>query len=187
MTKQSPSKRQLQTRTMLKDAFFRLMEREDYGNITVSALCQEADLARRTFYRHYETLDDLVTDIVADYVTEFLAWRDKVILQKITFRELVEYFFVFWEKKADILLLFDRQKMFFYVSHVFDDSMRAALSSDPEHPLDSIRQISYITIFGGLWQLLHVWLQTNPRKSITEMGQMAEQMQEIISHFPRES
>lgn len=181
MTKQSPSKRQLQTRQMFKDALYRLLHRDPYSSITVSSLCQEADLARRTFYRHYETLDDLLEDIIRDYVMEFLSWRDNRYLKEPSFRKLFELFFAFWSERSQLLLLFERQNLYSYLAHVFDEVLIESLSTDPSHSLDPIRQTSYIFISGGLWQLMHIWLVSTPHKSIEEMGDLAEQIQQLIA------
>lgn len=60
------------TKKMFKDALKELMMvHEDYMDITVKELCEKAGLNRRTFYLHYETIDDVLVDIQEDFTIEF--------------------------------------------------------------------------------------------------------------------
>lgn len=55
------------------DATFRSMMLEGgIGSITVKALCERARINKKTFYRYYETLDDLMAEVMATYAA---AWR----------------------------------------------------------------------------------------------------------------
>ena len=55
------------------DASFRsLMLEVGYERITVKSLCERARINKKTFYRYYETLDDLLAEVMAAYAA---AWR----------------------------------------------------------------------------------------------------------------
>jgi AcrR family transcriptional regulator len=55
------------------DTSFRsLMLEAGYERITVKALCDRARINKKTFYRYYETLDDLLAEVMATYAA---AWR----------------------------------------------------------------------------------------------------------------
>ena len=55
------------------DTSFRAMMLEGgFESITVKALCERARINKKTFYRYYETLDDLLTEVMATYAA---AWR----------------------------------------------------------------------------------------------------------------
>jgi AcrR family transcriptional regulator len=43
------------TRNALADALFRLIQRDDWNVITIQRLCDEADVARASFYAHFGT------------------------------------------------------------------------------------------------------------------------------------
>lgn len=58
------------TRRQLKDALIRLLEHNSLAAITVTELCQEADVNRGTFYLHYASPAELFADIERDLVKE---------------------------------------------------------------------------------------------------------------------
>lgn len=60
------------TKKMFKDALKALMlTHDDYMEITVKELCEKAELNRRTFYLHYEYIDDVLAEIQEDFSNEF--------------------------------------------------------------------------------------------------------------------
>ncbi|MCD8364320.1 MAG: TetR/AcrR family transcriptional regulator [Clostridiales bacterium] len=60
-----PDRRIKKTRKSLYDAFYNLLKRKDYSDITVRELTEEADLTRKTFYLHYNTLNDLLREFLS--------------------------------------------------------------------------------------------------------------------------
>jgi len=50
------------TRRRLKEALLALMREKGYGRITVQELVDRADVARSTFYAHFDAKDDLLFD-----------------------------------------------------------------------------------------------------------------------------
>ncbi len=52
------------TAEKMDEAFLRLLEQKDFSYITVKELCQLAGVNRSTFYLHYETMADLLTESV---------------------------------------------------------------------------------------------------------------------------
>lgn len=56
---------------LLKTSLLRLLQKKHITQISVSALCKEAEINRTTFYRHYETPDDVLMEIASDYIKDF--------------------------------------------------------------------------------------------------------------------
>lgn len=46
-------------------AFFELLQDYDFEEMTITIICQKADVNRGTFYRHYATKDDLFNEIIS--------------------------------------------------------------------------------------------------------------------------
>lgn len=56
----------------IHSAFRTLVEKKDYSSLTVSALCAEAKIGRKTFYTYYESLDALLKSVIEDMATEYI-------------------------------------------------------------------------------------------------------------------
>lgn len=54
--------RYFKTAAKMDEAFLRLIEEKDLEFITVKEICNKAGVNRSTFYLHYETIDDLLSE-----------------------------------------------------------------------------------------------------------------------------
>ena len=54
------------TKRLMKDALLELPEQQTLSGITVTAICETADIHRSTFYKYYSDPDDLLKDIEQD-------------------------------------------------------------------------------------------------------------------------
>ena len=57
---------------MLRSAFLALLKEQPFEKIRISEITDRADLARSTFYAHFETKDDLLTSYVEDIAEAYL-------------------------------------------------------------------------------------------------------------------
>ena len=69
MNKEDP--RVIRTKKMFKEALEELLLKKDYETIQVKELCDKAGLNRRTFYLHYDSIDDILYDIQEEFAQEF--------------------------------------------------------------------------------------------------------------------
>lgn len=60
------------TITAIYEAFEALICEKDYAKITVKALAERAQINKKTFYRYYPTLDDLLAEMQARYSQQYL-------------------------------------------------------------------------------------------------------------------
>lgn len=56
----------------MDEAFLELLAKKDFEYITVKEICAAAGVNRSTFYLHYETLDDLLSESVSHINNHFL-------------------------------------------------------------------------------------------------------------------
>ena len=61
----------------MDEAFLALLEKKDFAYITVKEICEAAGVNRSTFYLHYETMADLLSESVSHMNEQFLAYMKK--------------------------------------------------------------------------------------------------------------
>ena len=85
-------RRVVRTRNNIRNAFGRLLEEKDYRNVTISAIAEEADVDRKTFYIHYDNVENLVDEIL-EHEAETLVRNFIEVLDETTGEVDVEHFF----------------------------------------------------------------------------------------------
>lgn len=60
------------TAVRMDEAFLALLEKKDFAYITVKEVCEKAGVNRSTFYLHYETVSDLLSESVSYLYSQFL-------------------------------------------------------------------------------------------------------------------
>lgn len=73
--KSSPMKvdpRIRRTRRALREALVTLILKKDFSSITIKEITERAEVAYITFYRHYETLDQLLMEVLDEGLVELL-------------------------------------------------------------------------------------------------------------------
>ena len=61
-TQPEPDRRVLKTRTALRDAMLDLMALRGWDEMTIQEICDRANVGRSTFYVHYQSKDDLLSE-----------------------------------------------------------------------------------------------------------------------------
>lgn len=62
-SKKRPDRRQIKTKRAIRDALITLMEDKDISQITIRELSDCADINRKTFYAHYNSVEDVLDEI----------------------------------------------------------------------------------------------------------------------------
>ena len=77
----------------MDEAFLALLEEKDFAYITVKEICERAGVNRSTFYLHYETVNDLLTEsarYVIDKLIEKMPQDSAEFIERIQIRPLEE-------------------------------------------------------------------------------------------------
>ncbi|MCR5416137.1 MAG: TetR/AcrR family transcriptional regulator [Pseudobutyrivibrio sp.] len=72
MRERSKDLRVRRTIASIRKAFFELVLESNYNEISITELTERAGINRKTFYLHYSSLDDLVSEIEEEIVSDIL-------------------------------------------------------------------------------------------------------------------
>lgn len=68
MAEKKENRRVRMTKRLMKEALLDLMEQQDLVTISVTAICETADVHRSTFYKYYTNPADLLREIEQDFL-----------------------------------------------------------------------------------------------------------------------
>lgn len=68
----SDDPRAIRTREVLKAALMQLLQQEDWAQISASAICRRAGVARSSFYEHFDTKADLLDEIFSNTMADII-------------------------------------------------------------------------------------------------------------------
>ena len=63
--------RVIKTRQNIRNALTSLMSEQELSDITITALCERAQINRKTFYRHYGAISDVITEFEDELLSDF--------------------------------------------------------------------------------------------------------------------
>ena len=58
------------TKMRIRSAFYELLHEKSYDKITVTAICEKAEINRATFYKHYMNVEDLVDKLQEETIND---------------------------------------------------------------------------------------------------------------------
>jgi AcrR family transcriptional regulator len=163
---------------LLRDALVSLMLEKDYASITIREITERADVAYITFFRHYESLDQLLMEVLDEGLAELmthietLAKRSETSALEMEGRLIFEYI----EHKADLFrILFKSQS----VARVRKKVVRNIAVIFQKSCLPLARSANQVTIgitsnhiAISLLALIEWWLDNKMAPPPTQMGKV---------------
>lgn len=160
--------------TYFINALLSIMKEKLYQNITVQELSEAAQYDRRTYYRYFNTKDDILRLYCSHIFGEmaFLMKRE----EPLTLKSGITAYFAFWEKYIDFLQLLQQNNLLHFLEDEQDELLyyHVGIFVQPEIPqrLETAPPLSRYAFYftsGGLWNILVHWIKEEPRRAPEEM------------------
>jgi AcrR family transcriptional regulator len=150
-----------------------LMQKAHFEDISVTDLCRHLHLSRRSFYRYFRDLEDVLDTLMNQ------TFQNIVISNApLTMRELEDNF-RFWLNQKSLLTALVRSGMHgklaeYTLKHAGEDSIKSYLS-DEDQKMNLNQEIRQFVISGST-SLLISWYTDGFQKSPEQMAQIAYRM-----------
>lgn len=147
-----------------------LMQERKFEDITVTDLCQHLKLSRRSFYRYFRDLDD-VLDTLMNHTFQDMAISEG----SLTIRDLEDHY-RFWFRQKPLLSALARSGMYsklteYTLKYVKEESFQAYLSQKDQE-MELSRDIRLFVVSGSA-SLLIGWYAEEFRKTPEQMAEIA--------------
>ncbi len=172
-------KRSQRTRAWLLETLLELLEQKEYSEISVTELTEKADIARQTFYRNYESMDDILLsemdELLDDYVEKVqehmksrndLTW-DFEVKQLVYVWQRNDALFKALLKAGLGLQALEKLSEFFSLFHMKAQNLQE---------LDEYHQSLVYYLAGGVYMVLKKWFENEmntPVEIITDIFKKA--------------
>lgn len=145
-------------RDCITKALFKLMKSKNYQDITVSALVKTAGVSRNSFYRNYQSIEDILRQYLAEQTSQ---WWNKYIANPNP-NIIAETFQHFLNMQKEILLLYKAGLSHLLMEHIVMCG-RESLTGEVSN--------AYQTAFmsGGLCGLTNQWILRGMKETLAEM------------------
>lgn len=163
MYKQCKTIKTVQRQKEFEETLLSMMDRMDYRDITIAALCREMKVQRKTFYRYFDGIEDVLDAVIDEVIQEaFLSLQEK---------PQIEEFFEFWKEKKQFLDLLAKHHLSI---RLFDRGAGECLILQMDKDISnltikSLRGISYVTSF---LSVVIVWHRSGMQQSTKELADM---------------
>lgn len=181
--------RYFNTAIKMDQAFLELLETKDFSYITVKEICAKAKVNRSTFYLHYETLQDLLsesveymndqfldhmkqdteafmTQIKDDSINKLYLITPKYLMPYLSYIKKYKRLFLTAVTKAEVLSLHENYNRLF--QHVF-----APILDRYQVPIENRRYIMAFYI-QGIMAIIEEWLKDDCRDTIEHIMSMIQ-------------
>ena len=164
----------------LEEGLLRAMSIHHYDEISVSELCEQMDIPRKSFYRYFSGKDGALHALIDHTLLEFESFPYYMkISEKRTSEKDLERFFRFWKDQKPLLDALERSGISgVLVTRAIDHALSDAgyITRFQHQDERTIRE--HVTVFGvcGLMSMVLNWHHTGYQMPSREMAVIAVQL-----------
>ena len=162
------------TKKVIKESFFELLEEKDITKVTVSELCEKADINRATFYRYYIDIFDLLEKIKEEFVKEIQdSYKDFTSEQKALYDYVLALLQVCSNNKKLVKILFSTKQSNYFLDEILQDAYercKARWEKDIKDIKEEDEEYATVFIFNGTLGIVNYWIQNNFDKDIEDVA-----------------
>ena len=173
------------SKKMMKDGLLRCLKHRSIERLSISELCREAQVNRATFYNHYSSPKEILTEIIWDYAHEVqrITEENKDLSAQERLTKCLSYVY---DNREDILTVCDEkvdeettaanlEAMRFGVRQLVE-IRRSADLDDREYELAATYYCR------GIQYLLRQWLREDTEKSPREIAELMMKLPPAINY-----
>ncbi len=173
----------IRSQTEITAVLISLMKKHPYTEITVKQILLESKLARKTFYRNFQSKDDVLYSLIKGTL------RDYFMIVNTARGDVLTTVFSFAEKNKELLLLLDRNNMLYVTLQCLNEYvpfLRSTLLSElnPFNELFDGLDSEYLMgmNIGAIWNVISIWIHRGMKENPNEVRVMISEYLARLRH-----
>lgn len=145
-------------------------EKKKYEDITITNICNHAQLARRTFYLHFVLKEEVINKLEEGVVQEFIDSMQGTVLSD--FKTYINKYYRFWYGKMQLLRLMNQNSLLEVLAIEYIKRFSEVLYLNTKELDSSNLNLVWAFCSGGLWSLLVYWIRIDDAKTADEISEI---------------
>ncbi|MGG0550425.1 TetR/AcrR family transcriptional regulator [Priestia megaterium] len=164
----------IRSRKWIIDALLKLMEEKPYDKISIKEISDRAGLVRKTFYRNFESKED----VLYEYITELMTEAEKAFeaLESLTPYSMSYAYFKFWHEHVDFLKLIYKNNLFIIILKHLEKYAPTVFEKFKAHVMKDFDEtfLKYYNEFhsAGIWHMLEKWIASDTQETPKQLAQI---------------
>lgn len=176
------------TKRMIQEALFRLLEKKTIDKIKINELCEESGINRATFYRHYETLQDILREIETDVIRAMPQPRQKprnLDEARLYLEQVCTYIYEHIDIMQVLIMNRTDEEMMQSMTVFYRDYLDIYLNTLPiDSPSEDTIEIAITLLAGGCHYLMKKCVMGQIQKTPAELVNILCNMARLQESFP---
>ena len=150
----------------ITDAVLKLMQSNNFTDISISQICEKAGVGRASFYRNFESKEAVISRHLKTLLDNW--WVEAI--QKPDFNLVEAIFSHYWEHRELCIMLYKQG-----LAHLSLQSIREACGPKPDQP----NIVAYTTAYFsyGLYGWIEEWFKRGMQETPKEMAELWKKAQ----------
>lgn len=161
----------------LEEGLLRIMGSTSYDEITISDLCQQLVIPRKSFYRYFTSKDGALHALIDHTLMEFESFTSPYKAgEKRTLQRDLEKFFLFWERHKPLLDALQRSGLSgVLIERAISYSLSDVVFPGKFLPGESRWMQEHVVMFSvcGLMSMMLQWHRDGYQQEVTDMARVA--------------
>lgn len=155
----------MRVKSSITKALFRMMHEKSFSDISISELIREAGVARVSFYRNYDSKEDVLLTLIEDILEQFRGTVNYEDSDYYTYRNIRRSFEYFKEYGDFVLDLYQ----FGYGSILLEKLNQFHEEVAGTMPNSSIEKYQLYMYMGALFNTAIVWLRNGAKEEVGDI------------------
>ena len=161
----------IRSKKLISEALLRLMRQKHFSDITVTEICAEADIGRKTFYRNFDRKEDVI-DFQLDAL--YAGYSAEMVSRKLEDR--LYYHFFCLQQNVEYLTLLYRNGLLPVLTTKFSRLHTQVMPVWSADPVEQKYRSAYVA--AGMEAIVYVWAESGFQQSVEEVVEIAKRVQD---------
>ena len=169
MYKICKTEKSIERQKIFQTTLFSMMEKQNYHDITVTSLCREMDVPRKTLYRYFDTLEDVLFATIDESLTNSFLYLEV--------RADIEGYFSYWKKNKYVLDVLEKNGLSpLLINRVYERfNTKVSSESSLENGISN-KDLKYSGYISAIMTMLVSWHHSGMQQTPKEMNVLVREM-----------